>query len=83
MLRTILDKGEITSAKQLSRWTTTEWKKVEDLQDHFFVASMNMARVQCSTSSDCDGGGGKVGCSTISHPSMRHSFFPLSDNSVA
>lgn len=27
MLRKILDKGEITSAKQLSRWTTTEWKK--------------------------------------------------------
>lgn len=50
--------------------------------NHFLLASMNMARVQCSISSDCDGGGGKVGCSTRSHPSTRDSFFPESDNSV-
>lgn len=41
---------------------------------------MNMARVQCSTSSHCEGGGGNFGCSTRSHPSKRNSFFPTSDS---
>lgn len=50
---------------------------------HFFVASINMARVQCSTSSVCDGGGGKGGCSIRSQPSIKFSFLPTSDTSVA
>lgn len=49
------------------------------LEYYFLVASINMALVQCSTSSDWDGGGGKVGCSIISQSSAtRLSDFPYS-----
>lgn len=50
---------------------------------HFLVASRNIARVQCSISSVSEGGGGKVGCSTISHPSIMLSLFPVSEISFA
>ena len=40
---------------------------------HYLVASRNIARVQCSTSSESEGGGGRVRCSTKFHSSETFS----------